>query len=117
MMMCFRQRFPEKVVQRLYYGERTGDQEEFLNTLILAKVELPYGDFSGRAALSRFSDTGNSGSVQTEKRIVHPGEVNALRQCYQCSSIVCTHSDTSTVYVWDTDSVPHTSQNKRCTKP
>jgi hypothetical protein len=52
--------------------------------------------------------------AQTEKRIVHPGELNSLRLCHQNPSIVCTHSDTSTVYVWDTDAAPHVPQNKRC---
>ena len=49
----------------------------------------------------------------TEKRILHPGEVNALRRCHQRSSIVCTHSDTSVVYVWDTDAAEHCAQSRR----
>ena len=103
----------DKVVQRLIYCERTGETE-FLNTLVLAKAHLPYGGLSDRQTLGRFSNRGgNSGKLQTEKRILHPGEVNALRVCHQREGLVCTHSDTSVVYVWDTDAAPHAAQNKR----
>eukprot|EP01048_Picozoa_sp_COSAG05_P003528 COSAG05_NODE_164_length_15364_cov_46.329731_11_plen_220_part_00 len=115
------QRYADKVVQRVLYGERTGDSD-YLNTLVIAKVEVPYGDFEDRAVLGRFNCDGHGGnrgggSMKTEKRIIHPGEVNTLRLCHQRPSVVCTHSDTSTVYVWDTDSAVHTSQNKRCGRP
>lgn len=106
-------RYGDKVVQRLFYCERTGDTE-FLNTLVLAKAHIPYGGLSDRQSLGRFSNQGgNSGKLQTEKRILHPGEVNALRLVHQREGLICTHSDTSIVYVWDTDAAPHASQNKR----
>lgn len=106
-------RYGDKVVQRLFYCERTGDTE-FLNTLVLAKAHIPYGGLSDRQSLGRFSNQGgNSGKLQTEKRILHPGEINALRLCHQREGLICTHSDTSIVYVWDTDAAPHASQNKR----
>jgi hypothetical protein len=112
-------RYSDKVVQRLFYGERTGETD-YLNTLVIAKVEIPYGGFTDRQSLGNFANgtaadpQRHSGSMQCEKRILHPGEVNTLRRCHQRSSVVCTHSDTSTVYVWDTDSAPHAAQNKRC---
>jgi histone-binding protein RBBP4 len=107
------QRCADKVVQRLFYCERTGETD-YLNTLVLAKAHVPYGGLSDRQTLGRFSNRGgNSGKLQTEKRILHPGEVNALRLCHQREGLVCTHSDTSAVYVWDTDAAPHAVQNKR----
>jgi hypothetical protein len=65
------QRHADKVVQRLYYGERTGDSE-YLNTMVLAKVEVPFGDLRERRTLSRFSNDGFGGSGHMQARPTDP---------------------------------------------
>ena len=49
-------RYADRVVQRLFYGERTGETD-FLNTLVVAKVEVPYGGISDRQRLPKFSES------------------------------------------------------------
>ena len=70
--------YPGYMTQRLYYSERTGETD-FLNTLILAQVTVPRLGISSRELLGKFSNErgakyGNSGKLQVDKRIVHPGE-------------------------------------------
>ena len=49
-------RYADRVVQRLFYGERTGETD-YLNTLVVAKVEVPYGGISDRQRLPKFSES------------------------------------------------------------
>lgn len=74
------QRHADKVVQRLYYGERTGDSE-YLNTMVLAKVEVPFGDLRERRTLSRFSNDGFGGSGHMQARPTAPPTAPPARHC------------------------------------
>jgi histone-binding protein RBBP4 len=107
---------PDHVSQRLYLSERTGDTE-YLNTLVLAQVVVPRPGFSNSEPLRDFgneggSTCGNTGQFHVDKRIVHPGEVNSIRALH-VPGFVATHSDTSTVYVWDTNVLPNSVATRK----
>jgi len=45
---------------------------------------------------------------------VHPGEINVVKKSYQDPKWVATHTDSSTVYVWNLDkhtNVPNKKEN------
>ncbi|CAA7027542.1 unnamed protein product [Microthlaspi erraticum] len=81
--------------QRLYLSEQTNGSEP--NTLVIANCE---------AVKRQFNEKACSPFVKKYKTIIHPGEVNRIRELPQNSKIVATHTDSPAVLIWDTETQP-----------
>ncbi|URE16882.1 WD-40 repeat-containing protein [Musa troglodytarum] len=56
--------------------------------------------------ISVFDEESQSPYVKKIKTIIHPGEVNRIRELPQNSNIVATHTDSPEVLIWDVDAQP-----------
>ncbi|CAN8326514.1 unnamed protein product [Cochlearia groenlandica] len=81
--------------QRLYISEQTDGSVP--NTLVIANYE---------AVKWQLNEEARSPSVKKYKTIIHPGEVNRIRELPQNSNIVATHPDSPDVLIWNTDTQP-----------
>ena len=98
-----------------YYGRFVGHP----HTLIQAEMPLPQqpntADMEGAA-------TGDPGTLEDvycsyvtdHRRLAHPGEINRIRVVQQADDVVCTHTDSPRVYVWDFQRQPHRIVKKNC---
>nr|KYP59305.1 WD-40 repeat-containing protein MSI4 [Cajanus cajan] len=80
--------------QRLYLSEQTDGSVP--NTLVIANCEVV-----------KFNEEARSPFVKKYKTIIHPGEVNRIRELPQNSKIVATHTDSPDVLVWDVENQPN----------
>ncbi|CAH2077565.1 unnamed protein product, partial [Thlaspi arvense] len=81
--------------QRLYLSEQTDGSVPY--TLVIAKCEAVKRQCNVEAC---------SPFVKKYKTIIHPGEVNRIRELPQNSKIVATHTDGPDVLIWDTETQP-----------
>ncbi|ESQ54268.1 hypothetical protein EUTSA_v10025026mg [Eutrema salsugineum] len=81
--------------QRLYLSEQTDGSVP--NTLVIANCE---------AVKRQSKEEACSPFVKKFKTIIHPGEVNRIRELPQNSKIVATHTDGPDVLIWDTETQP-----------
>ncbi|XP_018472290.1 WD-40 repeat-containing protein MSI5-like isoform X2 [Raphanus sativus] len=81
--------------QRLYLTEQTDGNVP--NTLVVANCEAVKKQLNREAC---------SPLVKKYKTIIHPGEVNRIRELPQNSKIVATHTDSPDVLIWDTETQP-----------
>ncbi|WOL09075.1 WD-40 repeat-containing protein MSI4-like isoform X1 [Canna indica] len=93
-----------KNVQRLYLSERTDGT--YPNTLVIANCEVVKPRIATAEHISMFDEESQSPHVNRIKTIIHPGEVNKIRELPQNSKIVATHTDSPEVLVWDVDAQP-----------
>ncbi|CAN1293736.1 WD-40 repeat-containing protein MSI4 [Linum perenne] len=82
--------------QRLYLSEQTDGSVP--NTLVIANCEV---------VKPRFNEEARSPFVKKYKTIIHPGEVNRIRELPQNSRIVATHTDSPDVLIWDVETQPN----------
>ncbi|RYR30160.1 hypothetical protein Ahy_B01g054989 isoform B [Arachis hypogaea] len=54
-----------------------------------------------------FNEEARSPFVKKYKTIIHPGEVNRIREMPQHSNIVATHTDSPNVLIWDVEAQPN----------
>ncbi|KAL5554674.1 hypothetical protein UlMin_042075 [Ulmus minor] len=78
--------------QCLYLSERVP------NTLVITNCEV---------VKWRFNEEARSPFVKKYKTIIHPGEVNRIRELPQNSKIVGTHIDSPNVLIWDVEAQPN----------
>ncbi|CAH1453561.1 unnamed protein product [Lactuca virosa] len=55
----------------------------------------------------QFNEEARSPFVKKFKTIVHPGEVNRIRELPQNNKIVATHTDSPDVLIWDVEAQPN----------
>ncbi|KAL8171644.1 hypothetical protein V2J09_023448 [Rumex salicifolius] len=77
------------------------------NTLVIANVEVVKPRIAAAEHISQFNEEARSPFVRKFKTIIHPGEVNRIRELPQNSNIVATHTDSPDVLIWDVDSQPN----------
>ncbi|XP_074578271.1 WD-40 repeat-containing protein MSI4-like [Curcuma longa] len=90
--------------QRLFFSERTDGT--YPNTLVVANCEVVKPRVATAEHISMFDEESQSPYVKRIKTIVHPGEVNRIREFPQNSKIVATHTDSPEVFIWDVDAQP-----------
>ncbi|KAK9734517.1 hypothetical protein RND81_04G144900 [Saponaria officinalis] len=95
--------------QRLYLSEQTDGSVP--NTLVIANVEIVKPRVAAAEHISQFNEESRSPFVRKFKTIIHPGEVNRIRELPQNSNIVATHTDSPDVYIWDVESQPNRPAN------
>jgi len=81
--------------QRLYLSEQTNGSVP--NTLVIANCETVNRQLNEKA---------HSPFVKKYKTIIHPGEVNRIRELPQNSKIVATHTDSPDIPIWNTETQP-----------
>lgn len=91
--------------QRLYMSEQTDGSMP--NTLVVATCEVVKPRTAAAKHISQFNVESKSSFVKKSKAIIHPGEVNRIRELPQNSKIVATHTDSPEVYIWNTDTQPN----------
>ncbi|NP_001276199.1 WD-40 repeat-containing protein MSI4-like [Glycine max] len=91
--------------QRLYLSEQTDGSVP--NTLVIANCEVVKPRVAAAEHISQFNEEARSPFVKKYKTIIHPGEVNRIRELPQNSKIVATHTDSPDVLVWDVESQPN----------
>ncbi|XP_021754520.1 WD-40 repeat-containing protein MSI4-like [Chenopodium quinoa] len=90
--------------QRLYLSEQTDGSVP--NTLVIANVEVVKPRVAAAEHISQFNEEARSPFVKKFKTIIHPGEVNRIRELPQNSNIVATHTDSPDVLIWDVENQP-----------
>eukprot|EP00210_Caulerpa_lentillifera_P005620 g5373.t1 len=72
---------------------------EFLNSSnVFMKARVASGE-----TINSWTESQKCPHLKNEKQIVHPGEVNKIRECPLKSNILITHTDSPNLYVWDTE--------------
>ncbi|KAI4329156.1 hypothetical protein L6164_021449 [Bauhinia variegata] len=77
------------------------------NTLVIANCEVVKPRVAAAEHISEFNEEARSPFVKKYKTIIHPGEVNRIRELPQNSKIVATHTDSPDVFVWDVEKQPN----------
>ncbi|XP_019415490.1 PREDICTED: WD-40 repeat-containing protein MSI4-like [Lupinus angustifolius] len=91
--------------QRLYLSEQTDGSVP--NTLVIANCEVVKPRVAAAEHICQFNEEARSPFVKKYKTIIHPGEVNRIRELPQNSKIVATHTDSPDVLIWDVESQPN----------
>ncbi|XP_024542492.1 WD-40 repeat-containing protein MSI4 [Selaginella moellendorffii] len=95
-------------LQQLYFSEQTYGQ--YPNTLVVVNCEIIKPRYAAHESLSQFNEEARSPYIKRLKTVIHPGEVNRIRDLPQLSSkVVATHTDKPEVYVWNLESQPNRS--------
>ncbi|CAL5327877.1 unnamed protein product [Camellia sinensis] len=77
------------------------------NTLVIANCEVVKPRVAAAEHISQFNEEARSPFVKKFKTIIHPGEVNRIRELPQNSKIVATHTDSPDVLIWDVEAQPN----------
>ncbi|GFZ11748.1 transducin family protein [Actinidia rufa] len=102
--------------QRLYLSEQarsscsphcTPTDGSVPNTLVIANCEIVKPRVAAAEHISQFNEEARSPFVKKFKTIIHPGEVNRIRELPQNSKIVATHTDSPDVLIWDVEAQPN----------
>ncbi|GMH04081.1 hypothetical protein Nepgr_005920 [Nepenthes gracilis] len=91
--------------QRLYLSEQTDGSVP--NTLVIANCEIVKPRVAAAEHISQFNEEARSPFVKKYKTIIHPGEVNRIRELPQNNQIVATHTDSPDVLIWDVETQPN----------
>ncbi|XAR67163.1 hypothetical protein NMG60_11013623 [Bertholletia excelsa] len=91
--------------QRLYLSEQTDGSVP--NTLVIATCEVVKSRVAAAEHVSQFNEDTRSPFVKKYKTIIHPGEVNRIRELPQNNNIVATHTDCPEVLIWDVEAQPN----------
>lgn len=98
--------FMSDVRRTIYLSERTGEMPD-ANTLLVANARVANEHVTMSTSVAKkWSDSVYREPLQASdfrivKRIIHPGEVNRIRELRE--GIVVTHSDHPHLFVWDTE--------------
>ncbi|KAK9843200.1 hypothetical protein WJX74_008572 [Apatococcus lobatus] len=88
-----------KRVRKLYLSERTDGTEA--NKLITMHASVCKPRVASAEVITGYSEASFSPYVKAESVILHPGEVNKIRECPSHPAIVVTHTDAPQLYVWN----------------
>ncbi|BFG39728.1 hypothetical protein CerSpe_260020 [Prunus speciosa] len=91
--------------QRLYLSEQTDGSVP--NTLVIANCEVVKPRVAAAEHISQFNEEARSPFVKKYKTIIHPGEINRIRELPQNTKIVATHTDSPDVLIWDVEAQPN----------
>ncbi|WOH11269.1 hypothetical protein DCAR_0830750 [Daucus carota subsp. sativus] len=95
----------QKNRQRIYLSEQTDGSVP--NTLVIANCDVVKKRVAAGDHIANFNEESRSPFVKKYKTIIHPGEVNRIREFPQYNSIVATHTDCPEVLIWDIEAQPN----------
>lgn len=90
---------------RLYLSEQTDGTAP--NTLVIATCEIVKPRVAAAEHIAMFNEEARSPFVKKVKTILHPGEVNRIRELPSNTNIVATHTDSPNVMIWNVESQPN----------
>ncbi|PHT75788.1 WD-40 repeat-containing protein MSI4 [Capsicum annuum] len=95
--------------QRLYLSEQASfiAHNYLPNTLIIANCDVVKPRVASEDHIANFNEEARSPFVKKYKTIIHPGEVNRIRELPQNKNIVATHTDGPEVLIWDIEAQPN----------
>ena len=88
--------------QRLYLSEQTDASPNHPNVLQIVNVDVIHKRVAA-AEHMMFSEDDRSAFVKKLKTIVHPGEVNKIREFEASPNFIVTHTDAPELFVWNVD--------------
>ncbi|KAK1360270.1 WD-40 repeat-containing protein MSI4 [Heracleum sosnowskyi] len=91
-----------------------GNDQEDENTPTRSSRSSQSSDHSSHSTQSTAQSTQSTPSQSKFKTILHPGEVNRIRELPQNSNILATHTDSPDVLIWDIESQPNRQANLAC---
>ncbi|PKI49068.1 WD-40 repeat-containing protein MSI4-like [Punica granatum] len=91
--------------QRLYISEQTDGSVP--NTLVIATCDVVKPRVAAAEHISQYNEEARSPFIKKYKTIIHPGEVNRIRELPLNPKIVATHTDSPDVLIWDVESQPN----------
>ncbi|KAI3511228.1 hypothetical protein L1887_18375 [Cichorium endivia] len=77
------------------------------NALVIATCDVVKSKVAAAEHISQFNEEARSPFVKKHKTIIHPGEVNRIRELPQNKNIVATHTDCPEVPIWDIEAQPN----------
>ncbi|CAL5442853.1 unnamed protein product [Camellia sinensis] len=92
--------------QRLYLSEQKTDGS-VPNTLVISNCEVVKSRVAAAEHIAQFNEEARSPFVKKYKTIIHPGEVNRIRELPQNKNILATHTDCPEVLIWDVEAQPN----------
>ncbi|KAL4443046.1 hypothetical protein ABPG77_008537 [Micractinium sp. CCAP 211/92] len=96
---------PKRTRQRAYLSEQTDGSVP--NLLMAVDVELARPRTATADQLLAFTEHSRSPHVSRPvKTVVHPGEVNRIRELPQHPHVLVTHTDAPQLYVWNMEAQP-----------
>ncbi|KAK9855790.1 hypothetical protein WJX84_011228 [Apatococcus fuscideae] len=90
-----------KRMRKLYLSERTDGSEP--NKLITMHASVCKPRVASAEVITGYQENSFSPYVKAHSVILHPGEVNKIRECPSHPAIVVTHTDAPQLYVWNVD--------------
>ncbi|XP_022844464.1 WD-40 repeat-containing protein MSI4-like isoform X1 [Olea europaea var. sylvestris] len=90
-----------KYPQHFYLGEQTDGSVP--NTLLIAKCDVVKRRVAAAEHIAKFDENARSPFVKIWKTILHPGEVNRIRELPENNKIVATHTDSPNVLIWNVE--------------
>ncbi|KAF5935214.1 hypothetical protein HYC85_026343 [Camellia sinensis] len=100
--------------QRLYLSEQASyflvavmTDGSVPNTLVISNCEVVKSRVAAAEHIAQFNEEARSPFVKKYKTIIHPGEVNRIRELPQNKNILATHTDCPEVLIWDVEAQPN----------
>eukprot|EP00884_Botryococcus_braunii_P018332 jgi/Botrbrau1/5182/Bobra.0172s0052.1 len=103
------QKFKRK--QQIYLSERTDGSAP--NKMMVITADITNPRVAAADAISNFSLNKPNPCIIPTCTILHPGEVNKIRELPQNPSIIVTHTDAPELYVWNTERQKNRAGDKK----
>jgi histone-binding protein RBBP4 len=95
-----------RTTHRLYLSEQTEQAKLDPPKLIAVDVEVAKPCVASAQSLAAWNEYGRASGMRVVKTIVHPGEVNKIRDLPSHPHVVVTHTDSPELYVWNMETQP-----------
>jgi len=95
-----------RTTHRLYLSEQTEQAKLDPPKLIAVDCEVARPCVASAGSLSAWNEYGRAACVRVVKTLVHPGEVNKIRELPSHPHVVVTHTDSPELYVWNMETQP-----------
>ncbi|EIE23954.1 WD40 repeat-like protein [Coccomyxa subellipsoidea C-169] len=103
--------FKYKKRHYLYLSDRTDPEGTDPNKLSVWTLDVTKPRVAPAESL-KYDEKAKSPNIKPYSTIIHPGEVNKIRECPQHPHIVVTHTDAKELYVWDIEKQPNRATDK-----
>ncbi|GBF95359.1 hypothetical protein Rsub_07787 [Raphidocelis subcapitata] len=98
---------------RIYLSEQTDPKKESNEPpmLLVLDADICKPRVASAEVVAAWTDFGKCPFLRDVKAIVHPGEVNKIRELPQHPEVLVTHTDAPELYVWNIDKQPNMPRN------
>ncbi|WIA34025.1 hypothetical protein OEZ86_012406 [Tetradesmus obliquus] len=97
---------------RMYISEQTNPADVEPPKLLVADVDLVKPRVASTEAIATWNELSRCPYIKEAKTLVHPGEVNKIREVPQHPEVIVTHTDAPELYVWNTQTQPNAHRDK-----